>query len=178
MFILEQRQIPQQLAQELLEYSWDLEQHHLTMYGRRIPFPRLMKWYGPIDYHFSGIILRKDTNYPDPLLTLFSLVKEVTPTDCCLINYYRSGNDSVSMHADDEPLFDNNASIVGVSVGVTRTFITKNNTTNTKNHYKLTHGSVVIMPPGYQLTHQHEVPKEPKINGQRINFTFRKLIGA
>ena len=39
-----------------------------------------------------------------------------------LVNVYRDGNDYVSMHRDDEPLFDNTQPIASVSLGATRAF--------------------------------------------------------
>jgi alkylated DNA repair dioxygenase AlkB len=40
----------------------------------------------------------------------------------------------------------------------------------------LPHGSLCIMPPGFQQTHQHRIPKADRDVGVRISLTFRKAL--
>ena len=37
-------------------------------------------------------------------------------------------------------------------------------------------GMPSLLPVGYKLTTQHEIPKEPKIKTGRISLTFRQLV--
>jgi alkylated DNA repair dioxygenase AlkB len=63
-----------------------------------------------------------------------------------LVNRYRSGQDSVSWHADDEPEFGSNPVIASVSFGDTRLFQLKHKKRKElKGSVELTHGSLLIM---------------------------------
>ena len=44
-----------------------------------------------------------------------------------------------------------------------------------EDRYLLTQGSLFVMPPGYQDTHYHKIPKCSWVCGQRISLTYRKL---
>lgn len=42
----------------------------------------------------------------------------------------------------------------------------------------LPHNSLLMMPPGFQQTHQHRIPKHTATCKTRISLTFRKLKDA
>jgi alkylated DNA repair dioxygenase AlkB len=90
----------------------------------------------------------------------------------------RTGQDSVSWHADDEPEFGKSPVIASVSFGDTRVFQFKHqNRKGLKSSVKLTHGSLLIMRGGTQENWLHQIPKTKKPVGERVNLAFRVVIG-
>ena len=94
-----------------------------------------------------------------------------------LLNRYRTGKDSVSWHADDEPEFGERPVIASVSFGGTRTFQLKHKKRKElKASVELTHGSLLIMRGGTQANWLHQDPEdgeagrgaaEPHVPGDR-----------
>ena len=52
--------------------------------------------------------------------------------NCVLVNLYRDGKDSNGWHADNEPELGKNPAIASLSLGATRRFDLKHNTTKEK----------------------------------------------
>lgn len=140
------------------------------------PLPRLTAWYADtgVSYYYSGI-----TNQPQPWLPLLLDVKQRVETaaghtfNSLLLNYYRSGQDSIGYHADDEPELGTNPVIGSLSFGGTRQFVLKHNDTKEKLTYELAHGSLLIMAGTCQHFWKHALPKTTRDVGERINLTFR-----
>ena len=63
--------------------------------------------------------------------------------------------------------------IASVSLGVARTFDLKHNRTGVVQSYALKGGSLLVMRGDTQAQWRHRVPKEPRVQGERINLTFR-----
>jgi alkylated DNA repair dioxygenase AlkB len=102
---------------------------------------------------------------------------------CCvtfnsvLLNRYRSGQDSVSWHADDEPEFGKNPVIASVSFGESRLFQFRHKKRKElKVSVELTHGSLLIMRGGTQENWLHQIPKTKKPVEERLNLTFRVVV--
>ena len=94
-----------------------------------------------------------------------------------LLNRYRTGRDSVSWHADDEPEFGDRPVIASVSFGGTRTFQLKHKMRKElKASIELTHGSLLIMRGGTQANWLHQIPKTAKQVEERVNLTFRAIV--
>ncbi|MNY73470.1 hypothetical protein D3C86_2122690 [compost metagenome] len=70
---------------------------------------------------------------------------------------------------------DDDRPIVIVSLGAEREIWFRPNTdTMHVDKLLLGHGSLCLMQPGMQDTHQHRIPKSPRHDcGARISFTFR-----
>ena len=80
----------------------------------------------------------------------------------------------MGMHADDEPEMGN---IIGsLSLGATRTFRIKHNTSKEVLSFPVANGTLIIMAGTMQQFWKHEVPKTKEIVGERINLTYRKII--
>jgi alkylated DNA repair dioxygenase AlkB len=89
----------------------------------------------------------------------------------CLLNRYRSGQDSMGMHSDNEPEMGN---VIGsLSLGATRTFRIKHNKTKETRNFQVGNGTLIIMAGTMQQFWKHEVPKTTENVGERINLTFR-----
>jgi hypothetical protein len=106
----------------------------------------------------------------------------------CLLNHYRSGEEYMSYHSDDEPSLCSYSPIASISFGVTRSFdirqkkkMTKDSgSTNEKRsriaRIPLGDGDVLLMFPPMQRYYEHALPVEKRVVGQRINLTFRRLV--
>lgn len=137
--------------------------------------PRLTASYGDegITYRYSGI-----TNVSLPwtkaLLEIKQRIEAIQGEyNYCLLNRYRGGSDSMGLHADNEPEMGN---VIGsVSLGETRKFRIKHNTSKETKTLLLSHGSLLIMAGTMQQFWKHEVPKTARKVDERINLTYRKI---
>jgi len=154
----------------------DWNQEFINMYGRRLPIPRQTAWFGDsrASYNYSHI-----DNIPRPWTPLLLHIKakvEVlarTAFNSVLLNLYRTGSDSVSWHADDEPELGDEPIIASVSFGAKRTFQFKSIADNKERiSVPLESGSVLIMSGASQRAWLHQVPKK-KTSTERVNLTFR-----
>ena len=137
--------------------------------------PRLTASYGDegVAYRYSGtenVALPWTTN----LLEIKEKIEAVQGEyNYCLLNLYRSGSDSIGMHADNEPEMGN---VIGsLSLGATRTFRIKHNKSKETKSFQVGNGTLIIMAGTMQQYWKHEVPKTTDIVGERINLTFRKI---
>lgn len=155
-------------------------QETIKFYGKKIDVPRLTAWYGDegTSYIYSGI-----KNVPLPWTPALTEVKRaVEPPsgvvfNSVLVNRYRTGKDSVSWHADDEPEFGEQPVIASVSFGGTRSFQLKHKKRKElKASVELTHGSLLIMRGGTQANWLHQIPKTAKPVDERLNLTFRAVV--
>jgi alkylated DNA repair dioxygenase AlkB len=155
-------------------------QETLRFYGKQTAFPRLTAWYGDegTSYLYSGI-----KNLPLPWTPALLEVKRAVETlagvvfNSVLLNRYRTGKDSVSWHADDEPEFGERPVIASVSLGGTRSFQLKHKRRRElKASVELTHGSLLIMRSGTQANWLHQIPKTAKPVEERLNLTFRAIV--
>lgn len=91
----------------------------------------------------------------------------------CLLNRYRSGADSVGLHADNEPGMGN---VIGsLSLGATRTFRIRHNRTKETRLFPVGNGTLIIMAGTMQQFWKHEILKTTESVGERINLTFRMI---
>ena len=66
---------------------------------------RLVAWYGPCDYNYSGLQLDKNLNWAPELLDLLHRLIAMTRHEfnSCFCNLYRHGHDMCGWHADVHP---------------------------------------------------------------------------
>ena len=168
----------QELLADLLGHvRW--KQEHLRMYGRNIPFPRLTAWYGDPGavYTYSGIM-----NQPVAWTPALSRLRDRLHAtlgvrfNSALLNLYRTGSDSLSWHADDEPELGPRPIIASVSLGATRRFELKSLRTSDVRRIDLEHGSLLVMSGETQRAWKHQVPKEGTVRAPRLNLTFRVIV--
>ncbi len=137
--------------------------------------PRLTASYGDdgVTYFYSGTE-NKAVPWTQTLLEIKQRIEAVRGRyNYCLLNRYRSGQDSVGMHADDEPGMGD---VIGsLSLGATRTFRIRHNKTKETKTFQLGSGTLVIMAGTMQRLWKHEVPKTAEDVGERINLTFRQI---
>lgn len=161
------------------QLAW--EQKYVVPAGTPIAIPRLLAWFGDVPYAYSGVH-HPAKPMPAPLAQLKQRVEAVlaghgvsVAFNSVLLNYYRDGNDSIGMHADDESQLGEQPVIASVSLGAARTFKMVHVATKEKLHYHLTGGALLVMKGNTQAEWRHGIPKEPG-TGPRINLTFRKTM--
>jgi len=97
-----------------------------------------------------------------------------------LVIHYKTGNNSVGLHADDDYGLGENPIIGSLSLGAKRTFFIKSKQINRETGKKieiyvpLTHGCFLLMSNRFQKYWLHSIPKEKNVIGDRVNVTFRK----
>ena len=137
--------------------------------------PRLTASYGDdgVTYFYSGT---KNTALPwtPTLLEIKQKIEAVRGRyNYALLNRYRTGQDSVGMHADDEPGMGD---VIGsLSLGATRAFRIRHNKTKETRTFQLVSGTLLVMAGTVQRFWKHEVPKTAEDVGERINLTFRYI---
>ena len=153
-------------------------QPKITLFGKSMSVPRLQAWYGDagIDYTYSGLKMQ-----PLPWEEKLLKVKQACEKTCevsfnsVLANLYRDGQDSMGMHADNEPERGSNPVIASLSLGASRNFDFKHIKTGEKRRIVLNNGSLLIMRGCTQQFWHHGINKTKRVNSPRINFTFRNV---
>lgn len=149
-------------------YSW----------GKKFKQPRLIAYMADkldLYYTYSRLQLTPVAFTP----TVQSVKEEAeklagTKFNCCLLNYYRNGQDCMGLHSDDEPLFGDRPTIASVSFGCPRDFMLVRNTdTLDKLKFSLGNGDVLVMKGTTQDHWKHYVPRRAQVFEGRINLTFR-----
>ena len=163
-----------------LKQSIDWKQDEITMFGRKVKIPRLSSWYGDsnANYSYSGLNLIPN-KWTSELEEVKKIVEQRAGTDfnSVLLNYYRSGKDSMGWHSDNEKELGMNPTIASVSLGGIRRFLIRERKDHSKKReILLKNGSLLIMKSGFQNKYQHSVPKTKRKVGERINLTFREII--
>jgi alkylated DNA repair dioxygenase AlkB len=168
----------QQLLQDLTDnIAWE-EQEAKFPWGA-VKLPRLTAWYGDAgkNYTYSGMTLTPH-EWTDTLLAIKKRVEEVAEIEfnSVLLNMYRSENDSVGWHSDDEPELGANPVIASVSFGATRPFLFKHkDLPANRQSIDLTAGSLLLMRGETQRKWKHSIPKVKSATDKRINLTFRVI---
>lgn len=165
---------------ETLRRELDWQQASLRMFGRPIREPRLSAWAADLPYTYSGRTLDARP-WPESLRVLRDRVEHATTArfNMVLANCYRNGGDSMGYHADDEPELGPLPMVASLSFGVARRFLLrpKRNVVAQPFELELTHGSLLFMGGTCQRTFQHAVPKDRLVHGERLNLTFRNVLG-
>jgi alkylated DNA repair dioxygenase AlkB len=155
------------------------QQETIRMYDKMLNIPRLTAWYGDPErkYSYSGIEMSPHP-WTDVLLGMKNRIENEFSVkfNSVLLNYYRTGNDSVAWHSDDEPELGVNPTIGSVSLGAMRAFRLRNIADRSLvERVELGNGSFLLMKGETQHKWQHEIPKSKKNVGGRINLTFRYI---
>ncbi|MCZ6643863.1 MAG: alpha-ketoglutarate-dependent dioxygenase AlkB [Gammaproteobacteria bacterium] len=170
--------LDQSKADELLAWLqenvlWHKEKHQ--MFGRIVTAPRLVAWYGDpgLSYCYSSITHRT-TGWPQVLAELCDGVRTAFSlrSNFVLLNRYRDGTDSMGWHTDGE--LELSGPVASLSLGATRRFHVREGRNGKTQRIDLEHGSLLLL--DRQIT--HALPKTKRKLGERINLTFRHVIGA
>lgn len=154
-------------------------QDEIVMGGRRVLIPRLQAWYGDEAYQYSGLKMTPLAWTPI-LMDIKQKVESLSKArfNSVLLNLYRDGNDSVGWHSDDEPELGASPVIASVSLGASRDFsLRQKNPGADKLKLRLDSGDLLLMSGLLQHNWQHQLPKTQSPVGERINLTFRLVVG-
>jgi len=98
----------------------------------------------------------------------------------CFLNRYDDETNQLGWHSDDSPGMLHEHPIAVVSWGEPREIWVREKGAKgeipKEDRYLLESGSLFIMPPGFQLTHQHRIPKGGRKMGPRVSLTFRRYV--
>lgn len=138
-----------------------------------------------------------------PLMkAILGTVQDITDVqyEVCFLNKYDDERKHLGWHADDSPSIDHRAGIAIVSFGAERDIWFRENkwfddedqlrlagpsiqeaairgkAARVVDKVRLPHGSLLMMPAGFQQTHMHRIPKHDRKCGVRVSLTFRKLL--
>lgn len=96
-----------------------------------------------------------------------------------VILLYRDGSDHIGFHKDKTLDLDENAPIVSISLGCTRTYCLQDAPRDPKVHQEveLESGTLLILGPKTNENYYHCIkPSEDHTTGPRISITFRKAV--
>ena len=156
------------------ELAW--EQREIVIFGRRVPQPRLIAWAGDLGYRYSGQTLEPRPFGPVAGALLARVQARAGVTfNHLLANRYRTGEDSMGFHADDEPELGPDPVVASVSLGQARRLVVKPRRGGEKLGLDLGHGALLIMGGTCQRHYVHGIPRQPAVAGERISLTFRWL---
>lgn len=155
------------------------EAKQIRIAGRSVMQPRLTAWVGDEGavYRYSGTV-NVPQPWPDALLELRARVTEAAGVtfNSVLCNLYRGGADSMGKHSDSEPELGRNPVIASLSLGAVRRFQLRHRKQRGVGlDLDLPDGSLLIMRGALQHHYRHGVPKQPNVEGARLNLTFRRV---
>ena len=166
-----------------LQSRIDWHTPRVFVYGRWIDSPRQSAWYGDRGavYRYSGTI-----NEPIPWLPELKALRERLNDFCknqfnsMLANHYRSGNDSMGWHSDDEKELGPEPVIASISLGGVRRFLLRHRRRKDlpTHEIMLENGSLLVMRAGSQRAWRHSIPKTRRAVAPRINLTYRHIMPA
>jgi len=128
---------------------------------------------------------------PRPIPSCLDTLRRLTEnaTGCkfnfALVNYYASGDDSISYHSDDERFLGPLPAIASFTLGAQRDFLMKHKPTDRKDESEtkpmklpLGSGDMVLMRGRTQSCWLHSIPKRKggEVGKGRINITFRRAM--
>ncbi len=175
------------LAALLREVRWQV--HRIRMFGRLVDSPRLSCWIGDPDaaYTYSGTRFAPHP-WPEALLAIRARLSAETGVafNSVLANRYRDGRDAMGWHSDDERELGGRPLIASVSLGAMRRFLLKRRGSSIEGDavkparlaLDLPNGSLLLMGGDTQRNYKHALPPTKKPVGERVNLTFRRIVGA
>ena len=98
----------------------------------------------------------------------------------CFLNRYEDAGQHLGWHADDSPGMNHEHPIAVVSFGQAREIWWRRSDHKGEipadQRQLLEHGSLFVMPVGFQRAHQHKIPKGDRKMQPRASLTFRHYI--
>ena len=161
------------------ELAW--EQREIVLFGRRVLQPRLIAWAGELGYRYSGQTLEPRAFTPTAARLLARVGDRAgAPFNHVLVNRYRSGDDSMGLHADDEPELGPDPLVAIVSLGAVRRLAIRprRRQDRARHDLELGHGALLVMGGACKRHYVHGIPRQAGAAGERISLTFRRLLRA
>ena len=154
------------------------EQNFIRLFGKEVSEPRLSTWHAEADlpYTYSGVP-RTPHPWKEPLSSLRTACEAHTGQSFngALLNLYRTGQDAMGWHSDDEAVNGSNPVIASISLGAERRFDFRHKQSREMISVVLPHGSLLVMSGACQTFWLHRIAKTTRQTEPRINVTFRTL---
>ena len=156
--------------------------HRIRLFGREVDSPRLSCWIGDPEahYRYSGTDFAPQP-WPEALVPLRARLEATlgVPFNSVLANRYRDGRDAMGWHSDSEAELGAEPVIASISLGAVRRFALKHRSDPQRRlALDLPSGSLLVMSGATQRNYRHALPRTARPVGQRINLTFRQILGA
>jgi alkylated DNA repair dioxygenase AlkB len=139
-------------------------------------------WFG-VDVHSAPTKcdVQRPVRWTPEILTIKTAVEAKVGCEfnSVLTNLYKTERSAIGAHNDKPSEGSWAYPIASVSLGAARRFRIreKNQERRILRTITLEHGSLLVMPAGFQADHLHEILKESKPCGPRVNLTFRHVEG-
>jgi alkylated DNA repair dioxygenase AlkB len=150
----------------------------VLIFGRRIPVPRRVAYYGAFAYAYSGIV-HPARDLPESIDRLRRGIEHDCdqPFNTVLLNLYRDGADSVGWHSDNDYPNGGHPAVASISLGATRRFrFAPRRGGGPGSTIPLSSGDLLLMLGRSQVDYRHALPCTSKPTGPRINLTFRYMV--
>lgn len=168
---------PDALLTRLIAHcAW--QQETISLFGKSHLQPRLIAWYGDENAHYtySGTS-HAPLPWTEELRQLRDRVEELSDSrfNSVLLNLYRDQNDSMGLHADDEPELGENPVIASLSLGEPRTLYFRHRHRRDVETFNLPlpSASLLVMKGPTQRNWKHGIRKLRRPLAPRLNLTFR-----
>lgn len=162
----------------LSEIEWRNDE--AVIFGKKILTKRKVAWYGdiPFEYTYSNAT-KTALPWTENLLILKKIAEQTTGEtyNSCLLNLYHSGDEGMAWHSDAEKDLKKHGAIGSMSFGAERKFAFKHKKTQEKVELILEHGSLLVMKNETQDFWLHRLPPTKKFFKERVNLTFRSIVG-
>ncbi len=165
------------IKSELLALDWLTKRTARHEYFMSLDLPR--------SYSYGNRNLGEETYEAKPFSPLVSRITLLLNMELeanfnvCFLNKYDNELQHLGWHADDFPGMDESEPIAVVSFGAEREIWVKpqdyKGTIPKEWRFSLGDGSLFVMPPGFQSTHFHRIPKHDRPCDWRISLTFRSF---
>ena len=160
-----------------VQVAW--ETHRIKLFGKEVDSPRLSCWIGDpgTSYVYSGARF-EPRPWPPALSALRARIDQASGVamNSVLANLYRSGQDAMGWHSDDERELGARPVIASLSLGGPRRFRFRHRRDHARTFaMELPHGSLLIMSGDTQANWQHALPRTAKPVAPRLNLTFRHI---
>lgn len=160
----------------LTEISWRCDQ--AIIFGKHIETKRKVAWYADqaFSYTYSNIT-KCALPWIENLHLLKNIVEQKTGEtyNSCLLNLYHNGSEGMAWHSDGEKDLKRNGAIASLSFGAERKFAFKHKNSKEVVSLNLKPGSLLVMKGETQQHWLHRLPPNKKVQGARINLTFRTI---
>ena len=140
---------------------------------------RSASYYGTNPYSYGNTIHEPRVFSENPYLQkILSYVEIAYPTlsfNSAMVHKYRSGEDFIPHHSDNEKDIEDGSLILTISLGASRSFEYKElGVSESKEVLRLNHGDSVLMSQKSQKYFSHGIPKECQ-DGIRLSITLRLI---
>lgn len=159
------------------QVAW--ETHRIKLFGKEHDSPRLSCWIGDPGASYVYSRARFEPRpWPEALAALRRRIDAASGVamNSVLANLYRSGQDAMGWHSDDEAELGARPMIASLSLGGTRRFRFRHRSDHSKTFaLELAHGSLLLMSGDTQANWQHSLPRTARPVAPRLNLTFRRI---